>query len=108
MRYNAVNAMLLNEFLKEHKKVDELTSNAAKQDARISELTSTVANQRGTFAELNSAVARQQNRFAQQKAQIKALTCSLQRVSAEIEVSKFAPGRIRRSGPAARVAATNP
>jgi hypothetical protein len=45
VRYEAVNAMLLNEFLKEHQKVEEqqatigqLKSNAAKQEATISEL----------------------------------------------------------------------
>src|ERR1700736_1654940 len=38
VRYEAVNAMLLNEFLKEHKKVEE-------QDATISDLKSTIAQQ---------------------------------------------------------------
>ena len=32
VRYEAVNAMLLNEFLKEHRKVEELESTVAKQD----------------------------------------------------------------------------
>jgi len=31
VRYEAVNAMLLNEFLKEHRKVEELEANAASQ-----------------------------------------------------------------------------
>ena len=35
VRYDAVNAMLLNEFLKEHKKVQELKSTAATQDATL-------------------------------------------------------------------------
>ena len=43
VRYEQVNAMLLNEFLKEHKKV---------------------AEQQGTIAELKSTVAEQQKRFA--------------------------------------------
>jgi len=38
VRYEAVNAMLLNEFLKEHRTVQELKSNAANQEATISEL----------------------------------------------------------------------
>ena len=45
-RYDAVNAMLLNEFLKEHKKVEaqqatirQVKCNAAKQAAMIRELT---------------------------------------------------------------------
>jgi hypothetical protein len=32
VRYEAVNAMLLNEFLKEHKKVEELEAKLAKQE----------------------------------------------------------------------------
>ena len=31
MRYNAVNAMLLNEFLKEHRKVEQLTKDFESQ-----------------------------------------------------------------------------
>jgi uncharacterized coiled-coil protein SlyX len=63
VRYEAVNAMLLNEFLKEHRTVQELKSSAAKQEAII----------------------------AQQQKQIEALTAGLQKVSAQIEVSKPAP-----------------
>src|SRR5205809_3205328 len=39
VRYEAVNAMLLNEFLKEHRKVQELEANAAKQQKQIEALT---------------------------------------------------------------------
>jgi hypothetical protein len=39
VRYDAVNAMLLNEFLKEHKKVEELEANAASQQKQIEALT---------------------------------------------------------------------
>ena len=39
VRYEAVNAMLLNEFLKEHRKVQELEANAAKQQKQIETLT---------------------------------------------------------------------
>src|SRR5690242_20946234 len=35
VRYEAVNAMLLNEFLKEHRKVEQLESKAQKQEAMI-------------------------------------------------------------------------
>jgi len=70
VRYDAVNAMLLNEFLKEHRKVEE-------QEATISQLQSTVLKQ-----EANAA--------SQQK-QIEALTAGLQKVSAQLEVSKPTP-----------------
>jgi uncharacterized coiled-coil protein SlyX len=39
VRYDVVNAMLLNEFLKEHRKVEELEANAAKQQKQIEALT---------------------------------------------------------------------
>ena len=63
MRYDAVNAMLLNEFLKEHRTVQELKSNAAKQEATI----------------------------AQQQKQIEGLTAGRQKVSAQLELSESAP-----------------
>ena len=63
VRYEAVNAMLLNEFLKEHQTVDELKSATAKQEAMI----------------------------ASQQKQIETLTAAVQKVSAQLEVSKPAP-----------------
>jgi len=70
VRYDAVNAMLLNEFLKEHHQVQELKFTSAKQEATIAELKSTVA---------------------QQQKGIEALTAGLQKVSAQLEASKPAP-----------------
>jgi hypothetical protein len=67
VRYDAVNAMLLNEFLKEHRKV-------AEQEATITQLK----------AELQATATRQQE-------QIEALTAGLQKVSAQLAVSKSAP-----------------
>jgi hypothetical protein len=67
VRYEAVNAMLLNEFLKEHRQVQELKS--------------TVAQQQQDF----------QSKLAEQQKQIEALSAGLQKVSAQIEVSKPAP-----------------
>ena len=63
VRYEAVNAMLLNEFLKEHKKVEEQDRKVAKQEATI----------------------------AKQQKQIEALTRGLQKVSDQLEVSKATP-----------------
>ena len=37
MRYEAVNAMLLNEFLKEHRKVEELEATVAKLQSAFTE-----------------------------------------------------------------------
>jgi peptidoglycan hydrolase CwlO-like protein len=74
VRYDAVNAMLLNEFLKEHKKVEE-------QQATIAELKSTVAQQKKDF---QATVAQLTARLDEQASQI-------QKVSAQIEASKPAP-----------------
>ena len=38
VRYGAVNAMLLNEFLKEHRKMEDLEANAARQQKQIEAL----------------------------------------------------------------------
>jgi hypothetical protein len=85
VRYEAVNAMLLNEFLKEHKKVEE-------QQATIVELKSIVAQQGKDF---ETAATQQKNsfqsKFVEQEGQIKALALGLQKVSAQIETSRSAP-----------------
>ena len=57
VRYDQVNAMLLNEFLKEHRKVEELTKNF-------------------------------ESKLVEQEKQIKALTSTLEKVSARIELSR--------------------
>jgi hypothetical protein len=75
VRYDAVNAMLLNEFLKEHQTVKALKSTVEKQEAII-------AQQQQDF---QAAIAQQQQK------QIETLTTGLQKVSAQIEMSKPAP-----------------
>jgi len=77
VRYEAVNAMLLNEFLKEHRKVEE-------QQATIAELKSSADNQRAISMKQDAIIAQQQK-------QIEALTTGLQKVSDRLEVSKAAP-----------------
>jgi hypothetical protein len=88
VRYEAVNAMLLNEFLKEHRKVQE-------QEATITQVKSTVVKQESTIAQQQKDF---QSTLAQQQKEIKALTASLkeqasqiQKVSDQLEVSKPAP-----------------
>ncbi len=63
VRYEAVNAMLLNEFLKEHRKVQELEANDAEQQREIKALIATVKEQ----------------------------AAQIQKVSAQLELSKAAP-----------------
>jgi uncharacterized coiled-coil protein SlyX len=81
VRYEAVNAMLLNEFLKEHRTVQGLKSTATTQEATITQLKSTVAQQQKEF---DSKIARQQR-------QIEGLTAGLQEVSAQVDMSRAAP-----------------
>src|SRR5262245_30621790 len=63
VRYDAVNAMLLNEFLKEHRKIEE-------QDCRLQKQGATIARQ---------------------QKQMDALTAAVQKVSARLELSKSEP-----------------
>jgi trimeric autotransporter adhesin len=70
VRYETIPVLLLNEFLKEHHKVQE-------QEATIALLKSTDANQEATIAK--------------QQKQIEALTEGLQKVSAQLELSKSTP-----------------
>jgi trimeric autotransporter adhesin len=71
VRYDLVNAMLLNEFLKEHKIVEELKSTVQKQEAVIAEQQQSL-----------------ESKLAEQEKRVEALTSGLQRVSAQLEVSR--------------------
>ena len=70
VRYEAVNAMLLNEFLKEHRNVAEQQTKVAEQQSTIAELKTTVA---------------------QEQKQIEALTATVQKVSNQLALGKPAP-----------------
>jgi len=70
VRYDAVNVMVLNEFLKEHKKVEE---------------------QQASIAELKSSVALQRKKMQVLTAQLKEQAAEIQKVSAQLEASKPAP-----------------
>ena len=67
VRYEEVNAMLLNEFLKEHRKGQE-------QDATIRQL---------------------KTELSQQQKEIKALSTQIQKVSAQLELNKPAPQTVK-------------
>ena len=70
VRYDAVNMMLLNEFLKDHKRVEE---------------------QQASIADLKSTVALQQKEMQVLTAQLKEQAAQIQKVSAQLEASKPAP-----------------
>jgi len=81
VRYDAVNAMLLNEFLKEHRTVQELKSTVAKQEA-------TIVQQQKDF---RATAAQQQNEIKALAATVKEQAAQIQKVSAQVELSKPAP-----------------
>ena len=86
VRYEAVNAMLLNEFLKEHRK-------AEKQEATISQLRSTLAQQQKDF---QATVAQLTHRLDEQAAQI-------QKVSAQFAAANPSLGGLESIKSAPRV-----
>ena len=81
VRYEAVNAMLLNEFLKEHKKVEQQAQQMQEQQSRIE-------RQQATIAELKATVARQQREMGAFTAQLKEQAAQRRKVSAQLEVAK--------------------
>ncbi len=70
VRYEAVNAMLLNEFLKEHRQVEE---------------------QKAGLVEMKCVVSKQEELIAKQQRQIEALTATVRKVSERVELSAPAP-----------------
>jgi hypothetical protein len=91
VRYEAVNAMLLNEFLKEHRKVEEQARKGQEQEATITQVKATVAKQAAIIAQLKSTVAQQQEGMEVLTASLKEQALQIQKVSAQLEVTKPAP-----------------
>jgi hypothetical protein len=89
VRYEAVNAMLLNEFLKEHRKVEE-------QEAAITELKSVVAQQRKDF----------QSTASEQQKEINALIAGLREQASQIQTATR-PKRVEVSKPVSQIVADN-
>ena len=96
VRYDKVNAMLLNEFLKEHRRVEKQSREILEQRAMITEL------KKG----MDTVVAQLKEQSAQiQKVNAQLATASRSRGG--LEASKFASGRIRRGGPAPQIVLNN-
>jgi septal ring factor EnvC (AmiA/AmiB activator) len=81
VRYDAVNAMLLNEFLKEHRKVQEQETTIAQQRKEF----------QASITKLEATVAQQQKGMEVLSASLKEQASQIQKMSAEVEVSKAAP-----------------
>jgi hypothetical protein len=77
VRYDAVNAMFLNEFLKEHRTVQQQTSKLKKQD--------------GTISRLKALIREQEKLAVQQQKQIEGLTIGLRKVSDRVELINSSP-----------------
>jgi len=88
VRYEAVNAMLLNEFLKEHRKVEE-------HGRKEQELEATIVQQRKDFqasiTKLEATVAQQQKGMEVLTASLKEQASQIQKVSDKLEMSRSAP-----------------
>ena len=82
VRYDAVNAMLLNEFLKEHRKNEEQEATITRQQKQIDALTAGLQKVSDQLAAASPS-------------------------GAGLEASKFTMGRIRRGGPTSKVVAIN-
>jgi len=81
VRYEAVNTMLLNEFLKEHRKVEEQERKIESQQREAQKHGSQIAKQDRKVEELKATVAELKSAFKAQAAQI-------QKVSDQLELSK--------------------
>ncbi len=81
VRYDAVNAMLLNEFLKEHRKVEEQSGKLQNQARKIQEQEATITQLKKDFGATS----------AQLTARLDEQASQIQKVSAQIEASKPAP-----------------
>jgi uncharacterized coiled-coil protein SlyX len=87
VRYEQINAMLLNEFLKAHRKMEE---------------------QEATITQLKSSASKQGAMIANQQKQIEALTTGLQKVSAQLAAASPSYGGLETTKPDSRVVANKP
>jgi hypothetical protein len=88
VRYEAVNAMLLNEFLKEHRKVEQQGRKIQEAEASITQLKSTMARQ---HKESQSIAAQQQKEIQTLTASLKEQASQIQQVSDKVELNRPAP-----------------
>jgi len=98
VRYDQVNAMLLNEFLKQHRKVEE-------QQATIAELKSTVARQR---KDSEATAAQQQKEIEALTTTVKQQTLQIQKVSAQLAAASPSRGEFEVSKGVQQMALNNP
>src|SRR5256885_8438196 len=83
VRYQAVNAMLLNEFLKEHRKVQDLEGQAQAQERKAKKQ--------------EAAMAKQQKEIQDLTASLREQAAQIQKVSAQLQASNSAPRLVSNS-----------
>ncbi len=91
VRYEQINAMLLNEFLKEHKTLQELRSTVQKQEALI-------AQREKSF----------ESKLTEEEKQIEALRSGLEKVSAQFTAASLSRSGPEASKPVLQMASTTP
>ena len=100
VRYEAVNAMLLNEFLKEHRKIQQ-------QEATVTQLKSTVAKQEATIArqqkDFQAAVAQQQKETKALVARLEEQASQIRKVSDQLAAARPSDGGLQVSRSTAKV-----
>src|SRR5207244_5560505 len=91
VRYDAVNAMLLNEFLKEHRAF-------LKEERKVEAQEATITQLKQDF----------QSKLADQQRQIKALTSGLEKVNNQLAAASSSHGGLELNKPAPQIVSSNP
>jgi len=92
VRYEAVNAMLLNEFLKEHKNVEQQARKIQEQDVTIAQLDSTTAKQ-------EAAITLQQKQIEKLIATVTEQAAQIQKVTAQFQSNRPVAQKLAFTGP---------
>jgi Chaperone of endosialidase len=86
VRYEQINAMLLNEFLKEHEKVEEQKTQISDLNCRFAKQEALIAQQQKEF---QMRIARQESEIAVLMATVKKQAAQIQKVSAQIQLTEL-------------------
>jgi hypothetical protein len=91
VRYEAVNAMLLNEFLKQHLKVEEHHRKVEEHHRTVQELEAAITQLKSTVAKQEAIIAHQQKGMEAVTARLEEHASKIQKVSDQLELNKPAP-----------------
>jgi predicted RNase H-like nuclease (RuvC/YqgF family) len=91
VHYQTVDAMLLNEFLKQHQKVSKLEASNSKLEATTAKLEASNSMLEATLTAQAKAATEQQEEIKSLTASLKEQASLLQKVSLQIEVNRPAP-----------------